>query len=1470
MLIRANGARSGIKEYLERGQMKDRFYDRDQLDERVVLTGDLSLVDHIINNYENDGEKYFHFTLAFKEDYIDKDVLSQITTEFREFYFKGYTDEEISFYAEAHLPRLKAYKDRSTGEIVERKPHIHVVVPKINLLTGNSISFDERVNIKYTEAFQEYINCKYGLASPKDNRRSTFNNRSEMISRYKGDNFIGFGKEHKEKIFQMILKEQPKDLETLGEILKKNGYYIKVRNNNSNLSYLNVRALTEEKGVNLKEFVFSEEFLKLEYKLQQQYIKFKAENKGLSREERINLIELNKATSEIYVKAGFAREVPQVYLERLNEWHETISLQRKYIDRGSKSKRLAYKNLNIEDKRNLLKQLEQEFYKKAGVNNYELRESELEELVNLYRRAAFDNLQTAGINLRGIVEANEGVSSSEISSISREHLRRARDKYARLITKRQGRYHNDSLRHELSDTESRRHTVLDTLTIDYINEKLNREEFSPELKRLNQNVKADALLELLEKTHGIIPEKYQITINKDGQDRIKCGDRNYSVIDFCLKEMHLSWNDAIKLLRTTELMQREVDRERGYSIYNEQYLFSEYKNWLKDFKASRDLELANLQKEIKTKYDALKSNYKTKADELKNNNELAYHKKNEQRRLLKMEKLVESRALIAAKNKELEAIKLKYNLDMQQSYRKFLIERAILGDNQALLELRRLRIDFNEYKKDGAIKYVNRYQEYKLNITHDIDASGTITYKLTYYSQETNSNITKDIIKDIGKRIDVLDKDENNLKLSLDLAISKFGTQLELFGSEDFKKQTVEMAIKNNYQLTYKDEFSRNYSKQYIEELKANFINLENSTQEFLNTKLKLKQELLVADISKLGAINLNGKFVEVTKVTLFNMLNKQEYVINQSLFPELTNLTNVKKGDMLILEDDFNSNIKVNHYFWSKYISDLRQGVTVEHNNGEDELVIKLPAYRQTKYEKEYFLINQPGIIKKLDRIGYQYGDLISVLPAINLKHSTIDYEFKIIGESAFKLQAKREILQQDINKAKLELSQENANLNEITKEISGKVIDFGQGINKRQQSSYIILEDLEHKISLEALQAKQEFCAKHMVSLYNLGREYVGEVVDFGASKYNEKSQESFFIKLNTLNGEKSIWGKDLERMVKENDVHEGEKLYIVNIGEAYFKSQESNKIIARPYLKYECMRINEDLVLYTKDLLKSPYTRYWNSQFKELIDNKMLEKDKIVYIAKTGENTIKKTQVIREFAVKKINLELIKSELEQAKEEIKLKNNAGLFSKDAYGRILDFGKARYNENSSENHFIKIKEFNGEEKTFWGKDLERVIADNNLVKGEYAYLAKVGERSIAEGINFNKYDLKVLSNTTKHLNDIKSQVSDEFRISEDKFNKETVGKVVEFDTKLMPNGEKNSFIKIQDLRGNERIYWDKNLDLVINNIKKNDDVYFVQVHEQELQTEMVQDKFSVKVVGENLEQRALDLVKEEYEHLL
>lgn len=66
MIVEIGGGNSGIAEYLEKGLKQGRIFSRDELDQRVVLEGDLELTNKIINSIEDNGqERYLHITLSF-------------------------------------------------------------------------------------------------------------------------------------------------------------------------------------------------------------------------------------------------------------------------------------------------------------------------------------------------------------------------------------------------------------------------------------------------------------------------------------------------------------------------------------------------------------------------------------------------------------------------------------------------------------------------------------------------------------------------------------------------------------------------------------------------------------------------------------------------------------------------------------------------------------------------------------------------------------------------------------------------------------------------------------------------------------------------------------------------------------------------------------------------------------------------------------------------------------------------------------------------------------------------------------------------------------------------------------------------------------------------------------------------------------------------------------------------------------
>ncbi|MFM0632709.1 LPD7 domain-containing protein [Paraburkholderia xenovorans] len=328
--------------------------ERDEMDERVIRAGDLDLTNDIIQSIDRDAERYLNVTLSFKEDEVDREPLGEIVREFEAFAFAAYRRDEYNFYAEAHVPRIKSYADRKTGEPVERKVHVHIVIPEMNLVTGRRLDPFGKVdhNERYLKAFQEHINAKYGLASPKDNRRVQFPDASEMISRYKGDVFEGANRELKASILEAVMTRNVTRYDDFRAFLTEYGE-TGTRNAGRESEYENIKPAGAPKGVNLKEFVFSREFIELDATAKR------------------DALESNVHAQ--YVEPGVPRDTPQSYLVALDAWHDTRAREIKYLNSGSSFYK-GYQVASPAEQRRILEHREQRFYEATGGLNERTRE----------------------------------------------------------------------------------------------------------------------------------------------------------------------------------------------------------------------------------------------------------------------------------------------------------------------------------------------------------------------------------------------------------------------------------------------------------------------------------------------------------------------------------------------------------------------------------------------------------------------------------------------------------------------------------------------------------------------------------------------------------------------------------------------------------------------------------------------------------------------------------------------------------------------------------------------------------------------------------------------------------------------------------------------------------------------------------------------------------------------------------------
>jgi hypothetical protein len=732
MLIRISGGSEGIEDYLQHGQKKGRDFDRNELDERVILDGDLDTTREIISTVHGDGEKYLHVTLAFKEDEVSKETLHAITQEFKEFAFAAYDPDEFNFYAEAHLPRIKSYIHQQTGEFIERKPHVHAVIPELNLLSGHKLNPFGRAEhqIKFLEAFQEHINDKYGLASPKDNRRIEFTGESEMIGRYKGDIFAGQNKEFREQVLTEMIGRGITSYDEFRGMLEEFGD-VKIRNKGKETEYLNVKRPGAEKGVNLKDSVFRREFVELTPKEK--------------------AVRLAVEARQHYATAGPPRPMAEHWGARLTEWRTTRAREVKYLNPGNRKLYQRYREAPSAQRRDILNERETRFYSK-------------------YR----DTERGIDIEVPGKLSAIEGRGAGPVKEGNTAHGRRSDSVTGQLA-------------HELD--EGRQQHNFESLG---------------EWQEIKQQLEPYRLLSRLSESHGVIPDKYDITTGQDGTPRIRAGTRNLNVSDFLTKELNLPWSEASGILREVYAEQTGRDSEPRCRQPPTQQLWQEYQEHRATRRAAQWEEQRTSES---TRRQALKREWYARRSAIQGNRMLKGVRRKAALSVARMERVIQAQALSAAIKTERTMLRTADRAPMDQ-YREFLRAKSEAGDGRALAELRRVQrrqgmpasgLDAHELHIEAADRSQANVEAEPLQVmpglSYSVNAYGDVTYRKAGAA----------ILRDEGRAVRVLRADDDDIETALRLARAKFGTRLILNGSEAFQAQAARVAAERGIGVEFAD-----------------------------------------------------------------------------------------------------------------------------------------------------------------------------------------------------------------------------------------------------------------------------------------------------------------------------------------------------------------------------------------------------------------------------------------------------------------------------------------------------------------------------------------------------------------------------------------------------------------------------------------------------------------------------------------
>ena len=824
MLIRVRGYNSGFANYLRTGQKNGNHLHRDDLDKRLILSGDLDITDAIVNAMPDTGDdRYLHIALPFKEDYISEEVLKTVVEDFKNSLMNAYREDEYAFYAEAHIPKIKRVLNEKTGEMEDRKPHIHVIIPKVNLVDGsylNPLGYYPH-NEKYVEAIQESINFRYGFESPRDNRRFNVTDISDFISKYKGDFFKSDVRNFKENLLTEVLSDKELDyakfISKLDEIGK-----VKVRNPGEK-QYLNVTPEGHVKGINLKDYVFTKDFIDLPY---EEKISFITSNSGrrdeekkqrdFERDKKLSTEWLNRRSHEIKhfhpnskeyksykklsenEKQGFIDNLLLISRNKNNQLHVAstvpeVNIQNLIIERMKEKYNVRRKkgsqksSILRNDGAGILRINYQATQKLSQHSVCQLQFGQLDSTIYKQARLLLQSNQSV------VMDGGEsGISDPLRYPIDRADAGRGG---RRVVTGDWNAQHEAEVRYTFNDICRTSDNYLESVRSD-VAERLieNAAIGEADWQLIRSRMNGHQLLKSLQHSHGLDTAKYSVTKSRNGEDRIRCGSRSYSVNDFLTKELNLNWQEAGEYLKLEYARQIRKEVTNDFVAPSRSY-WHQFKEW------DREQNLySTAWKELKENQarqrGLLNNSFRQKASEVWKDNRLTVTEKKSNLAALRIQKLRAQEDLKEQLKKE-RAL-LKESLSTHNRFLEYLRILSEEGDREALDKLRKAskrlatKPDSNFFESPGDSITVLLDK-----VTYAVKNNGSVSYLID----------NKEAVIDSRDWVSVVQQQNDEaIELAIRLALEKNGYRpLTLNGNESFIDNVLRVAKEKNIRVSFEN-----------------------------------------------------------------------------------------------------------------------------------------------------------------------------------------------------------------------------------------------------------------------------------------------------------------------------------------------------------------------------------------------------------------------------------------------------------------------------------------------------------------------------------------------------------------------------------------------------------------------------------------------------------------------------------------
>ena len=358
------------------------------------------------------------------------------------------------------------------------------------------------------------------------------------------------------------------------------------------------------------------------------------------------------------------------------------------------------------------------------------------------------------------------------------------------------RWHRDSERERVGGTGRPSDTAIHQLARDLApRQQAGAAGELAEFQQIKATLDAGRLLAELSASHGLIIDKYAVSLAADGSGRIECGNRNLNVSDFLTKEMRLPWAASAAILRDAYAHQVGKVLARAPRQAPSQALWRQFQDDRRGRGSQRQLLARQLASERARRAELRQALERGRLDA----QALPVIQRKATQSIARMQFVTAESALKAAVRAERE----RFRAPISEQYKTYLHGLASEGDDQALAELRKMSsaTSYQDLPEVGSIAPVGGGTEPNAvfyrgkQVRYLVHRNGDVVYSLA----------GRAIIQDKGDKLLMLQTDRLAIETALRLAHVKFGDVLTVSGPRDFQERTARIAAEAGVQVTFQD-----------------------------------------------------------------------------------------------------------------------------------------------------------------------------------------------------------------------------------------------------------------------------------------------------------------------------------------------------------------------------------------------------------------------------------------------------------------------------------------------------------------------------------------------------------------------------------------------------------------------------------------------------------------------------------------